>query len=213
MPRSAEQNELVASLARRSERLSGIYNAGLCVLYQDGNPGRLPLVAHSMRELIEKCPTLTDRQPATQGDTMGNRIQPVRQAYRRLKRQGFTEASPLDAVDGAVREVLGRLDSFLEWMEENRPQVAKRTAQMLSDLSGPGPAVPIDVFNDIVARWLAADQYFKDVAHHQRINVNDIEFVTHMTFIENFLLQRLQPQAIADQGAIDALIAEAEHGQ
>ena len=87
------------------------------------------------------------------------------------------------------------------------------TAQMLSDLSGPGPAVPIDIFNDIVARWLAADEYFKDVAHHQRNNVNEAEFATHMTFIENFLLQRLQPQAIADQDVIDALIAEAEHGQ
>ena len=76
-----------------------------------------------------------------------------------------------------------------------------------------GPAVPIDIFNDIVARWLVADQYFKDVAHHQRNNINDAEFGTHMTFIENFLLQRLQPQAIADQDAIDALIAEAEHGQ
>jgi hypothetical protein len=213
MPRTAEQNELVASLARRSERLAGIYDAGLCVLYQEDNHGRLPLVAHSMRELIEKCPTLTGRQPATQGDTMGNRIQPVKQAYLRLKSQGFTEALPLDAVEGAVREVLGRLDTFLEWAEENRPHVAKRTAQMLSDLSGPGPAVPIDIFNDIVARWLAADQYFKDVAHHQRNNVNDAEFVTHMTFIETFLLQRLQPQAIADQDAIDALIAEAEHGQ
>jgi hypothetical protein len=213
MPRTAEQNELVASLARRSERLAGIYDAGLCVLYQEDNHGRLPLVAHSMRELIEKCPTLTGRQPATQGDNMKNRFQPVKQAYLRLKGQGFTEASPLDAVEGAVREVMGKLDRFLEWMEENRPQLEKRTAQMLGDLSGPGPAVPIDIFNDIVARWLAADQYFKDVAHHQRNNVNDAEFVTHMTFIETFLLQRLQPRAIADQDAIDALISEAEHGQ
>ena|ERR1700730_4653662 len=213
MPRTVEQNELVASLARRSERLSGIYNAGLCVLYQDDNPGRLPLVAHSMRELIEKCPTLTGRQPTTQGDNMKNRIQPVKQAYRRLKKQGFTEASPLDVVEGAVREVLGRLDRFLEWVEENRPQVEKRTAQMLSDLSGPGPAVPIDIFTDIVARWMRADEYFKDVAHHKGSNVNDAEFMTHMTFIENFLLQRLQPQAIADQETIDALIAEAENGQ
>jgi hypothetical protein len=213
MPRTTEQNELVASLARRSERLSGIYNAGLCVLYQDDNPGRLPLVAHSMRELIDKCPALTGRQPVTQGDGMKNRIEPVRQSYFQLKQQGFTEASPLGALEGAVREVLGRLDTYLKWVDENRPQFKKRTAQMLSELSGPGPAVPIDIFDDIVNRWEAADQYFKDVAHHRWNKVNDVEFTAQMTFIETFLRQRLQPQAIADQEAIDALIAEAEHGQ
>jgi hypothetical protein len=213
MPRSTEQSELISCLARRSERLARIYDAGLRVLHQEDNPGRLPLVAHSMRELIEKCPTLTGRQPITQGDTMANRVQPVKEAYRQLKRQGFTEASPLDAVEGAVREVLGRLDAFLEWMQENRPQASKRTAQMLSDLSGPKPAVPIDIFNDTVARWLAADEYFKDVSHHRRNNINEVEFTTHMSFIESCLLQRLRPQAIADQDAIDALIAEAEHGQ
>ncbi len=38
------------------------YEDGLCVFYQQDNISRLPLAAHSMRELIEKCPTLTGRQ-------------------------------------------------------------------------------------------------------------------------------------------------------
>jgi hypothetical protein len=33
-----------------------------------------------------------------------------------------------------------------------------------------------------------------------------------MTFIENVLLQRLLPRAVADLDAIDALVEEAEHG-
>ena len=51
MPPTIEQTELVASLARKSEKIAGIYEAGLHVFYQAENGGRLPLAAHSMREL------------------------------------------------------------------------------------------------------------------------------------------------------------------
>jgi hypothetical protein len=166
MPPTAEQNELIASLARRNERLAGIYNGGLRVFYQQDNPGRFPLTAHSMRELIEKCPILTGREPSPPGDGMKNRIGPVKEAHLALKGQGFNQSSPLDAVEGAVRKLLGVLNEFFEWMDENRPRVAKRTAQMLSDLSGPGQALPVDISNAEVARWLAADQYFKRISHH-----------------------------------------------
>ena len=212
MPPTAEQNELVASLARRSEKLAGIYDGGLRVFYQEDNPGRLPLTAHSIRELMEKCPILTGREPVPQGDGMKNRIGPVKQAHLALREQGFNEASPLDAVEGPVRKVLATLNKFFEWMEDNRPHVAKRTAEMLSDLSGPGQALPMDISDAEVVRWLAADEYFKRVAHHGHDHVNENEFMVHMIFIESVLLQRLQPRGIADLDAIDALVAEAEHG-
>lgn len=212
MPPTAEQNELLATLARKSAKLAGIYNGGIRVFYQKDNPERLPLTAHCMRELIEKCPVLTGREPAPQGDGMKNRIEPVKQAHLALQGQGFSEASPLDAVEGAVRKILTTLNNFFEWMEDNRPQAAKRTAQILSDLSGPGQMLPMDISDAEVARWLTADKYFKRVAHHGQDHINEDEFMIHMTFIENVLLQRLQPRAVADLDAIDALVAEAEHG-
>src|SRR5271165_791402 len=213
MPPTTEQTELVASLARKEQKLAGIYEAGLHVFYQTENAGRLPLAAHSMRELIEKCPTLTGREPRVQGDTMKSRIHPVRQAHDALKRKGFTNTSPLDGVDKAVRKVLARLSTFFDWMDDNRPSLEKETAEMLSDLSGPGIPVPMDISDATVAGWMAADVYFKRVAHHGEEHVNDDEFVEHMTLVEKVLLQRLQPRAIADLDDIDALVAEAEHGK
>lgn len=212
MPPTGEQEALVACLARRSEKLARIYSSCLPVLYDKDNPGRFPLTAHSMRELINKSPILSGRQPAPQGDTMGNRLQPVKQAYLAVKAQGFNETSPLDAAEGAVRGILRALDRFFEWMENNRPQAAKRTAQMLSDLSGPGHVLPVDISDNEVARWMAADEYFKKVAHHGQDHVNENEFVVHMTFIENVLLQRLQPPAVADLDILDALVREGENG-
>lgn len=165
-----------------------------------------------MRELIDKSPMLTGREPAPQGDSMKNRIQPLRQAYQRLKAQGFNDTSPLDAVEGAVRGVLGAVDKFFEWMEENRPQAAKRTAEMLSDLSGPGQALPVDISDNEVGRWMAADEYFKKVAHYGQDHVNENEFIVHMTFVETVLLQRLRPPAVADLNLLDELVAEGENG-
>src|ERR1035437_1072355 len=213
MPPTTEQTELVASLTRKKQQLAGIYEAGLHVFYQKENAGRLPLAAHSMRERIEKWPTLTGREPRVQGDSMKSRIHPVRQAHDALKEKGFTDTSPLEAMGKAVRQVLTRLSTFFDWMDDNRPRLEKETAEMLSDLSGPGIPVPMDISDATVAGWMAADGYFKRVAHHGEEHVNEDEFVGHMTFVEKVLLQRLQPRAIADLDAIDALVAEAEHGE
>lgn len=212
MPRTAEQEALLACLARRSEKLARIYDCGLRVFYDDENPGRFPHTAHSMRELMDKSPVLTGREAAPQGDTMKSRIQPVKQAYLAVKAQGFNETSPLDAAEGPLRAVIRALDRFFEWMEDNRPQAARRTAQMLSDLSGPGQPLPVDISDNEVARWMAADEYFKKVAHHGQEHVNENEFIVHMTFVQNVLLQRLQPPAVADLDALDALVREGEHG-
>lgn len=213
MPPTAEQEALVACLARRSEKLARIYGSCLPVLDDRENPGRLPLTAHSMRELIDKSPILTGRQPASQGDTVANRIQPLKQAYQAMKAQGFDEHSPLDVAEPVLRRVLGELDRFFEWMEANRPQVEKRIAEMLSDLSGPGQPLPVDISDNEVARWMAANGYFKKIAHHGLDHVNENEFMHHMTFVETVLLQRLRPPAIPDLDVLDALIEEGEHGQ
>ena len=213
MPPTTEQESLIACLSRRSEKLARIYGSCLPVFYDNANPGRLPLAAHAMRELIDKSPILTDRQPVPQGDTVGNRIQLVKQAYLAMKEHGFDNNFPLDAAEGSIRRVLAALDGFFEWMENNRPQLAKKTAEMLSDLSGPGQALPVDVSNSEVDRWIAANDYFKKVAHHGQDSVNENEFMIHMTFVESVLLQRLQPPAVADLDALDALIQEGESGQ
>lgn len=212
MAPTTEQEALVTCLVRRSEKLARIYRSGLLVFDQSENPGRFELTAHAMRELIEKSPILTGREPLPQGDGMGNRIQPVKQSYAAMKAQGFDETAPLDAAEGTVRQVLESLGRFFEWMEANRPNAAKRTAQMLSELSGPEQALPVDISNNEVAGWMAADEYFKKVAHNGQDHVNENDFITHMTFIENVLLQRLQPRAAADLDVLDKLIQEAENG-
>jgi hypothetical protein len=213
MPTSREQEELIASLARRSEKLARIYSSGLSVFSQSENPGRLELTAHALRELMEKCPILTGREFTARGDGMKNRIQPVKDAYSTLRKaQGFGETVSESFGDAVVRPLFIALDRFFEWMEGNRPEANRRIAEMLGELSGPGQPLPVDISEHEVARWMAADEYFKKVSHNGVDNVNEDEFMVHMSFVERVLLQRLQPRAVADLDAIDALVREAENG-
>jgi hypothetical protein len=213
MPPSREQEELIASLARRSEKLARIYSSGLSVFSQRENPGRLELTAHALRELMEKCPILTGREFTARGDGMKNRIQPVKDAYSTLRKtQGFGETVSESFGDGAARPLFIALDRFFEWMEANRPEANRRIAEMLGELSGPGQPLPVDISENAVARWMAADEYFKKVSHNGQDHVNEDEFMVHMGFVERILLQRLQPRAVGDLDAIDALVREAENG-
>ena len=71
---------------------------------------------------------------------------------------------------------------------------------------------PVDVARAEVRKWKKANDYFNGVAHHNH-DTNEAEFLPHATFVETLLRLRLQPGAgVQDHDEIDALIAEAEHG-
>ena len=211
MPPTTEQTELVAILVQRNGRLKRIYSGCLRVYCQEDHPDRFALAAHAMRELLAKCPILNGEEQFRQGDSMGSRVEPVKIANQALKKAGYAEGTALDVVAGAVRELLNKVDEFLQWMQENRPKNETKIAKLLSGLSGPGQKLPVDIAKAEVKQWKAANDYFNDVAHHQR-ETNETEFLHHMTFIETLLRQRLRPPAVADHDDIDALVAEAEHG-
>lgn len=210
-PPTTEQTELAAILVQRDGRLERIYSGCLRVYHREDQPDRFALAAHAMRELLAKSPTLNGEEWFRQGDSMGSRVEPVKIANQALKKAGYGDGTALDAVAGPVRDLLNKVDEFLRWVQENRPKNEAKIAKLLSGLSGPGQKLPVDIARAEVKRWKEAQGYFNDVAHHQR-ETNEAEFLHHMTFIETLLRQRLRPQAVAEHDDIDALVAEAEHG-
>jgi hypothetical protein len=211
MPSTSEQEALIACLARKSSKLAKIYRGGLAVFLDEGNPLRFELAAHAMRELIEKSPLLINEEVVVTGDTMKNRLEGVRRAYQMLTQgHGFNEKSPVSGAEDQVRAVILELSRYFEWEADNRPQARQRTARMLAALSGPGQALPVDVSDNEVARWMEADGYFKMVAHNRSDSVDRNEFVARMTYIERVLLRRLQPPGVPELDELDALIEEGE---
>ena len=125
--------------------------------------------------------------------------------------QRISEDINLESIAAPVRGLLGELEKFFQWQELNRPARAKMIARHLSELSGAGPAPPVDLFEEEVFGWRAADDYFKKVAHNGVENLDCDEFLRRMSFIENSLLRRLRPRSVEQLGELDALIREAEN--
>jgi hypothetical protein len=210
MPASTQQEELVACLARKNPKLARIYKGGLIVLFDENNPSSLELVAHSMRELIEKISLLITGEDWAHGDGM-NQLVPVRRAYEALMQgQGFSEHLSLENSKEQLVTLIRKLSGYFEWEALNRPQLRKRIAQTLSALSGPGQSLPVDVSENEVDRWIKAYKYFNMVAHNRYDAVDRHDFMGNMTFIERVLLSRLQLPAVPELDALDALIQEGE---
>jgi hypothetical protein len=209
MPASTQQEELVACLAGRNAKLARIYKGGLIVLFDENNPSRFELMAHSMRELIEKISLLIGEN-WEHGDAL-NQLVPVRGTYEALTQgQGFNERLSLENSKEQVISLIRELSKYFEWEAVNRPQLRKRIAQTLSALSGPGQALPVDVSENEVGLWIKAYKYFNMVAHNRHDTIDHDDFMSNMTFIERVLLSRLQPPAVPELDALDALIKEGE---
>lgn len=167
--------------------------------------------AHGMRELLAKCPSLIGEEWFPQRVSVGTKVEPFLEANQALRQAGYTDGTPLDAMAGQVRDLLNAVNEFQQWMEENRPKNDVKIARLLAGLSGPGQQLPVDVTRAEVKKWKKANDYFNLVAHHNR-DTNEAEFLQHSTFIETLLRLQLRPEAVQDHDEIDALVAEAEHG-
>jgi hypothetical protein len=85
-------------------------------------------------------------------------------------------------------------------------------AETLAALSGPVLALPSDIAEGEVDGWMEAWNYLDKTAHHSAEVIIREEFLKHVNLVESILLRRLQPRAVEQHDAIDALIREGEGG-
>jgi len=203
-----EQNTLLEQLQRRSASLAAIYRGGLQVLADEKNPTRFQLAAHAFRELISHCNELTGT-PVRYGDGMKQRLAPVKAAFADIRGANTLAPNrPNDSIAVSI-SLYNAVKEFLEWDDSNRPETRRKAAILLAQLAGPGPALPSDVAADDLSGWLRSDEYFKAVAHHQKLAERD-EFTCRLFAVEDVLLRRMQPRPVTDLDEIDALIKGAE---
>jgi hypothetical protein len=192
--------------------MARIYTGGLRVLAEENNPCKYELAAHSVRELMRNCPALAGFEPVRSGDSMKKRLEDVRTAYHAaIQNQNLGERATnerSDAENALVRE----LGKFFKWQDENRPQRRTMVAETLAALSGPVLALPSDIAEGEVDGWMEAWNYLDKTAHHSAEVIIREEFLKHVNLVESILLRRLQPRAVEQHDAIDALIREGEGG-
>lgn len=204
-----EQGALLEQLRRRSSSIADIYFGGLRSFADEANPYRFQLAAHAFRELIAHSTELVGGSVVF-GDSMKQRLIPVKEAFAALKEASMLAPDSSRNPRGSSDALNEALDNFFDWSDSNRAENRKKTALLLSQLAGAGPALPTDVVDDEISGWMDADSYFKRVTHNLRRPERD-EFVGKLFLVENVLLRRMQPRPVTDLDEIDALLAEGEH--
>lgn len=203
-----EQGELLDQLGRRDPLFAEIYGGGLRAFADETNPYRFQLAAHAFRELIAHCLKMTGGKVVF-GDGMTQRLVPVKKAFLALKKTSHLAPDPTTLPSGLSDALVGALNDFFDWSDNNRAEARKKTALMLTQLAGPGPALPSDVVADEISNWMESDGYFKAVCHSGQRAERD-EFVGKLFAVEDILLRRMQPRPVSDLDEIDRLLAEGE---
>jgi hypothetical protein len=204
---SGRARQLWEALSDIDEQLGHMYLGALDVLQHRGNPDRLALVAHGVRELIEKLPRFLD-VPAT--EHRGVRGPGLRELARSLAgtwaKLGPSAIDEHGVLTRSGKKLLEQLAAFCEGVgaDPTRKQAATAAVSRLdlNPLTLPPPIKDLHV-----SEWSTIEGYFIGVAHHTK-TTNDVEIEQYLAALERFLLDRLRPRTSEDFAAIDELLGK-----
>jgi dGTP triphosphohydrolase len=208
---SGHQQTLYKGLVDKDQRLADIYLGSLTVLAHTGNPDRLALAAHGVRELIEKIPRFVDVQVKAQTESLKVKVRDLEDCWQTTLRNTacYKGGTWGDCIDSALSKMLKRLQAFFEWFNEHQPRRKAEIAATLQELEGSGRILP-KLLEDLSIRdWDEIRDFFQGVCHHRKLTTPE-EFSRRLDELERFLLDRLLPQTFADFDRIDEIIREGE---
>ena len=211
MPRfvlSGQQRSLLTALERRNEALSTMYQGGLVVLSDLSNPDRHSLCAHAIRELMEKLPRFLEVPTRAQGERLGPKVREIEVAFQRLcQREASSQGVEWHGrvVDINLHKFLQQVEGFFGWFQTHQPRRRMEMRVALEKLDASGRPLPSRLADLNVIAWEDIHEYFLSIAHHGRMAV-DSEFVSYLSALERFLLERLEPRTFNDFEEIDKLL-------
>jgi hypothetical protein len=203
---SGRARQLWEALSDIDEQLGHMYLGALDVLQHHANPDRLALVAHGVRELIEKLPRFLD-VPSTENRGPGIREQ-ARSLVAAWEKWGPSVVDGGGMLTSFGEKLLGKLADFCEGVggDPTRRQAATAAISRL-DLNPLKLPPPIQDLH--IAEWSEIEGFFIGVAHHTRPTDNE-ELEQYLAALERFLLDRLRPRTFEDFAAIDELLGKDE---
>ena len=201
-----EQNAFLSALERRSPEIATIYYGGLRALADEQNPYRVPLAAHSFREMIAHLVTLTG-ESVVFGEGRKNQAYPVKEEFSKWRNSRLLPNGQLDTAGGMPESLVLLISEYFLQEEQNGPTFRRKMAMLLTQLAGPVAALPSDVVSQELTQWIEVDRFFKLVAHGKHKATVEV-LVRNLFVVEDILLKRLKPRPVSDLNEIDELLAE-----
>ena len=204
---TGRQQLIHGSLVLKSQELGDLYEAALRVYSDRGNPARLILAAHSIRELAGGLPKAFDLPIPVDPGLITDQVNALEPIWNNAVRSGCHQQGAWNgAIDGPLRKLLQKLHEFFEWLKENRPKRRLVAAQMFRDADPSGLPLPETLEEPRIKRWLELRRYFSNAAHGE--STTEDEFAANVETLERILLDSLYRQPSEDLSAIDRILEE-----
>ena len=208
---SGHQQTLYGALHAKGVMLGIMYHGALSVFQETGNPDRLALAAHGLRELMEKIPRYLDLPQEKSSSNMLGEVRGLHDSWRDTvtKTNCLKDGRWSGAVDKFLERFLKRSQEFFQWVEDNRPKRKQYAAAVLRTLDPLPYPLPYAIEKLRVNEWECIHDYFEKVSHHNGV-VTIEEFTSWLANLERFLLDCLVPRTFEDHVKIDEIIEEGE---
>ena len=189
-----------------------MYYGALLVLGSVGNPDRLALAAHGLRELVEKLPSYLDVAMPAHTETLKTKVQEVEDAWNHVVNSSVW-SSPRNAWQGSIdrrlRRFLAKLDNFFCWVRNHVPRRREEVSAVLRTIDPANRQLPRLLEERSIKEWNEMREFFQNVSHHRKACAQ-VEFHKSVDTLERFLLERLAPRTFDDFAEIDAILGTSE---
>lgn len=208
------QAVLFDTLAARSASLGRMY-LGVLAALERGDPESLVQSSHSMRELLEKLPSVFEQVPQERsGPSLKEAANTLLANLERAQRNSrcWSEERWEGEIDGPLRKFLEKaLRAFSDVVAAMKPPRRTERTELLRRVDASPLPMPQVVEHLRVQEWEMHAGFFQGVAHHT-LEVELEEFRSMVWQCEQFLLDRLVPRTFDDRRQIAAIVAEVESG-
>jgi hypothetical protein len=195
------------SLAQKSQEMADLYGSALRVYRDDGNPARLILAAHSIREMTDSLPKVLDLPVLAEQGRLGDRVNALEPIWNGAAKSDCHQKGVwAGEIDGPLLKLLQALQKFFQWWKESRPKRRDVAAAVFRRTDPSGLSLPETLERKRVDKWLSLHDYFVRVAH--RSSTTPEEFTTAMEELEQILLDSLYRRPSEDLSAIDGILEE-----
>jgi hypothetical protein len=200
------QSAVYLSLLRKNSELAELYRCALRALRDVGNPGRIFLAAHAVREMMNQLPDVMD-VPAPRSGDLGNKFNDILPTWQRAIAGGcYATGQWLGAIDEPLRGFLRRLQTVIEWWQESHRSHREAAAVLFRRMDPAFLPLPEQLEGLRINRWLDLRRYFNNTAHRE--GTSDGDFESKLGVLEQMLIDGLYRSPSADFLRIDEILGE-----
>jgi hypothetical protein len=163
---TGRQQLIHGSLVQKSQEMADLYESALRVCWDEGNPGRFVLAAHSIREMTGNLPKVLDLPVLGETGRLGDQVDTLERAWDGASKSGcHQEGKWTGDIDEPLRNLLQGISRLFEWRKDNRPRRSLVAAKMFRGTDPSGLPLPETLEQKRAKSWLNLHDYFVRVAH------------------------------------------------